>query len=390
MEIRSQKLSDFFNIGRDLGWDVEKQKWTVNQLISPEGIAWTLGDIIDGGFPPETPLIKSGNRYGFPPLRARVADTFRYDLGADNVLITLGTQMSNFIAMTSILEPGDEAIVETPSWEQPRVLGEALKAKVKLLRRRPELNWKFDLDELKGLLTDKTKLIYICHPNNPTGAMLTESELTAICDLARKHGTYVISDEIYRGMEWSKELSPTIVNVYEHGVATGSISKILGLSGTRLGWFATQDRDFLERCMELKYYITLHQESRLDETVAMAALEKDKLWSLAGKSMEAARESYDLISQWMRSSNVFNWVPPEGGFLSFPSFELDLPSWDLCVGLLKEPYRTYIIPGSCYGYEGYVRLGFGPGTPAADVRAGLEQIDRFQEDFRAGKMEVGA
>lgn len=62
MEIRSRKLSDFFNIGRDLGWDVEKQKWTVNQLISPEGIAWTLGDIIDGGFPPETPLIKSGNR----------------------------------------------------------------------------------------------------------------------------------------------------------------------------------------------------------------------------------------------------------------------------------------------------------------------------------------
>ena len=56
--------------------------------------------------------------------------------------------------------------------------------------------------------------------------------------------------------------------------------------------------------MELKYYITLHQESRLDETVAMAALEKDKLWSLAGKNMEAARESYDLISQWMRSSNV--------------------------------------------------------------------------------------
>ena len=68
-------------------------------------------------------------------------------------------------------------------------------------------------------------------------------------------------------MEWSGELSPTIVNVYEHGVATGSISKILGLSGTRLGWFATQDRDFLERCMELKYYITLHQQSRLDDAL---------------------------------------------------------------------------------------------------------------------------
>ena len=66
MGIRSQKLSDFFNIGLDLGWDVEKQKWTVNQLISPEGISWTLSDVIDGGFPLETPLIKSGNRFPRP------------------------------------------------------------------------------------------------------------------------------------------------------------------------------------------------------------------------------------------------------------------------------------------------------------------------------------
>lgn len=68
--------------------------------------------------------------------------------------------------------------------------------------------------------------------------------------------------------------------------------------------------------------------------------------------------------------------------------DLDLPSWDLCVRLIKEPYRTYIIPGSCYGYERHVRLGFGPGTLAEDVEDGLAQISRFVDDFRSGRVEI--
>jgi aspartate/methionine/tyrosine aminotransferase len=388
VEIRSQKLSDFFNIGRDLGWDVEQQRWTVRQLTSPEAQSHTIGDIIEGGLPPELPLVKSGNRYGYPPLRERIVETFDYELDKDHVLMTLGTQMSNYIAMTSLLEPGDEAIVETPSWEQPRVLCQALKVGCKLLRRREELDWQFDLDELKSLMSPKVKLLYICHPNNPTGACLSRDRLQAVCDIAAGQGAYVLADEIYRGMEWSGELSPSVANTYERGVATGSISKILGLSGTRLGWLATPDRDFLERCMELKYYITLHQQSRLDETIAMAALERQKFWSLARASMTAGRRNYDVVARWMKSNGTFHWVPPAGGFLSFPHYDLDLPSWDLCVTLLEEPYRTYVIPGSCYGYEHHIRLGFGPDTPPEDVTDGLAQISRLVDDYKSGRAEV--
>ena len=388
MDIRSQKLSDFFNIGRDLGWDVEQQKWTVKQLTSPEARSYTVGDIIEGGLLPELPLVKSGNRYGYPPLRERIVETMDYDVDRNHVLITLGTQMSNFLVMSTLLEPGDEAIVETPSWEQPRVLCQAFKAECKPLRRYYELDWKFDLDELRSLMSPKVKLIYICHPNNPTGACLSQEELQAVCDIAARHGAYVLSDEIYRGMEWSGELSPSVANTYERGVATSSVSKILGMSGTRLGWLATPDRGFLERCMELKYYITLHQQSRLDETVAMAALERQKFWSLARASMDAGRRNFDIVARWMERNGTFHWVPPAGGFLSFPRYDLDLPSWDLCVRLIKEPYRTYIIPGGCYGYERHVRLGFGPGTSCEDVKDGLAQISRFVEDVRSGRVQV--
>jgi aspartate/methionine/tyrosine aminotransferase len=386
MKVRSQQLSDFFNIGRDLGWDVEKQVWTVNQLVDPEGRSYTLGDIIEGGLPPELPLVKSGNRYGYPPLRERIVQSQEYNLPIDNVLVTMGTQMSNFLAFAVALEPGDEAIIETPSWEQPKVLCEPFKVEGKLLRRRPELGWKFDLNELESMVTPRTKLIYLCHPNNPTGAMLNDDDLTAICTIADRYGTYIVSDEIYRGLEWSGETSPSVANLYERGVATSSVSKTLGMSGLRIGWLATPDRDFMERCLEFKYYITLHQQSRLDETIALAALEPAKYHGLVRGTMDAARANYDVIATWMETNGVFSWVPPAGGFLSFPHYDLDIPSWDLCIALLKEPYRTYLIPGICYGYENHVRLGFGPGTPTARIAEGVKQIDRFIADYRAGKV----
>src|SRR5262249_17607370 len=145
----------------------------------------------------------------------------------------------------------------------------------------------------------------------------------------------------------------------------------------RLGWLATRDRAFLERGMNLKYYVSLHQQSRLDEVVAHAALEPAKYWALVKDPMAAPRLNYDGVAEWMRANGVFHWVPPRGGFLSFPRYDLDLASWDLCARLLDPPYRAYLIPGSCYGREGHVRLGFGPGTPVETIRAGLAAVDRF-------------
>ena len=387
MEIQSQKLSEFFNIGRDRGWDVERQAWTVHSLVDPEGRVLTLGEVLDG-IPLDLRLAKSGNRYGYPPLRERIIASQRYDVAAEHVLVTSGTQHANFLAFASTLERGDEAIVESPSWEQPKVLCESFGVHARILRRRPELDWKFDLGELEALLSPRVKLIYLCHPSNPTGAVLDEGEVKAICELASHVGAYVVSDEIYRGLEWDGVLSPSVVNHYERGVTTSSVSKTLGMSGLRLGWLATRDRALIERCLNLKYYVSLHQQSRLDEVVALAALEPAKYWSLVGKTMAAARANYDAVDAWMRTNGVFSWVPPRGGFLSFPRYALDVPSWDLCVRLLEAPYRTYLIPGSCYEHEHHVRLGLGPGTPVTTIRAGLDGIDRFLADHRGGRVAV--
>ena len=386
MEMRSRKLGEFFNIGRDKGWDVEKQEWTVHSLVDPEGRVLTLRDVLESGIPLDLRLEKSGNRYGYPPLRRRILESQQYEVGIEHVLVTSGTQHANFLAFAAALEAGDEAIVESPSWEQPQVVCEALKVQARIIKRRPELGWKFDLDELAAMASPRVKVIYLCHPSNPTGAVLDERELKAICALAARTGAYVVSDEIYRGLEWDGALSPSVVNCYERGVTTSSVSKTLGMSGLRLGWLATRDRAFIERCVSLKYYISLHQQSRLDEAVALAALEPTKYWALVKETMAAARVNYDVVAAWMARNGVFSWVPPRGGFLSFPRYDLDLLSWDLCARLLDPPYRTYLIPGSCYGHEHHVRLGLGPGTPATTIQAGLAEVDRFVADYRAGRV----
>jgi aspartate/methionine/tyrosine aminotransferase len=386
MEMRSRKLGEFFNLGRDKGWDVEKQEWTVHSLVDPEGRVLTLGDVLESGIPLDLRLEKSGNRYGYPPLRRRIVESQQYDVGIEHVLVTSGTQHANFLAFATALEAGDEAIVESPSWEQPQVVCDALKVQARIIRRRPELGWKFDLDELAAMASPRVKLIYLCHPSNPTGAVLDERELNAVCAIAARTGAYVVSDEIYRGLEWDGALSPSVVNGYERGVTTSSVSKTLGMSGLRLGWLATRDRAFIDRCVSLKYYVSLHQQSRLDEVVALAALEPTKYWALVKETMAAARVNYDVVAAWMQTNGVFSWVPPRGGFLSFPRYDLDIPSWDLCARLLDPPYRTYLIPGSCYGHEHHVRLGLGPGTPADTIRAGLAEVDRFVADYRAGRV----
>ncbi|MEZ4736019.1 MAG: aminotransferase class I/II-fold pyridoxal phosphate-dependent enzyme [Caldilineaceae bacterium] len=134
-------------------------------------------------------------------------------------------------------------IVDVPGWPQPLALGEAIGAVIKELPRYEEKGWEFEIDELAALITDKTKLIYLCNPNNPTGHVLTEETLKAVAQLAERVGAYVLCDEVYRGLEWHGAETPRIANLYERGISTGSISKIFGIKGcARGGWSAVTPR----------------------------------------------------------------------------------------------------------------------------------------------------
>lgn len=327
-------------------------------------------------------------------LKQEIIDLHTYkDYKTANVLFTNGTYEANFLVMSEAVNPGDEIVIIRPCWYQFAAYnieerqyyfccgGMHPDSKVHLLTQVEKDNWRFDVEGLKTVVNSKTALIVVNSPNNPTGNVTTLDEMRAICEIAEDYGAYVLHDEIYRGTEWDKPFSsPQAVNLYEKAVATNSLSKSVGFDGLRVGWLATRDTKLLERCRAVNEWLHMGQSGAISNVqldVGLAALEKKKYMELLEYGRKPGKACWDVMEQWMaKHKDVFNWQRPQAAFLSFPSYNLDIDSWDFCERLAKEPYSTAIIPGIAYGMEKYLRLGVGRANPE-DVKAAMEQVEKL-------------
>jgi aspartate/methionine/tyrosine aminotransferase len=374
MDVKINKMYEMFLYAQEVGFDYG----VTFSLRSPAKLGDFLADL-----DPELSLDWSGKSfYGLPELRQRVIETQGYDLPVDNVFITAGTNEAIFLILTQTLSAGDEIVVDQPSWAQVTELSRAYGASIKVIKRREELGWGIDLDELDRLVTPQTKLIFLNSPNNPTGAVFSEEDMKRICEIARKNDAYFLSDEVYRGLEWEGPRSPSAVNYYEKAISAASVSKCLGLQGIRTGWMATRDKDLLYRCLIMREDAS-EVMNVMGEYIALAALQPEKYASLVAGAKEEGRRCWPLIEAWVAKSEGFEWVKPKAGFLCFVRYDLDLGSEDFCKRLLARPYRTLIQPGIAYGFEGYVRMGVGGGN-AEEITNGLARIDQFVTDFKKG------
>jgi aspartate/methionine/tyrosine aminotransferase len=170
------------------------------------------------------------------------------------------------------------------------------------------------------------------------------------------------------------------VNYYEKAVSASSVSKSLGLQGIRTGWMATQDKELLYKALILRED-TSEVMNVLGEHIALAALQPGRYERLLGEAKEEGRRGWDIVSDWISRSEVFDWVKPKAGFLSFPRYDLEIESEEFFRRLIAKPYRTLIQPGISYGFEKHIRLGVGGGK-TDQIKRGLEQIDRFVHDLQ--------
>jgi len=372
MDVRISKLFEIFLHAQEVGFDY--------------GVTWSLRssprlkEFLDD-LDPELPLDWSGKSfYGLPELRERVVETQGYSVSPDNVLITAGTQEALFLVLTQTISPRDEVVTDMPSWPMVSQLSRAYGATIKVVKRKEELGWGIDLDELNDAVTPNTRLIFVNSPNNPTGAIFNEDEMKRICAIARSNDAYLLSDEVYRNLEWEGPSSPAAVNYYEKAISAASVSKTMGLQGIRTGWMATQDKDLLYKCLALRECGS-EVMNVLGEYIALAALKPGKYERLLGEAREEGNRCWPIISEWVEKSSIFDWVKPKAGFLCLAKYDLEIDSEDFCKSLLAKPYRTLIQPGISYGFEKYIRLGVGGGN-VEEINKSLEQIDRFVRDFQ--------
>ena len=183
MRVEREKLGDWFIYGREVAW-----KYSLTSVGRPAARFSDLGLTIDGSMS----LDWGGHYFGPPALKQRLVQTQGYDLAPEQLFLANGTYEANYVAVMALVEKGDEVVLEAPAWTQVGVLCRAIGASVKVLRLREENAWKPDPDELRRLVTDRTKLVLINHPNNPTGSVLSNDDMDAIVAVARRHRTYLL------------------------------------------------------------------------------------------------------------------------------------------------------------------------------------------------------
>jgi aspartate/methionine/tyrosine aminotransferase len=205
---------------------------TIDQLLTLAGKQDTILDEL-------RPLrLTYGAIEGSTRLREAIASMYTRQ-APDNLIVTHGAIGGNALVYQTLVEPGDTVISVLPTYQQHYSIPESYGADVRILKLREENGFLPDLAELRSLVNDKTRLIAINNPNNPTGSLMDEKFLADIAGIARSCGAYVLCDEVYRGTDQvGNGYTASIADIYERGISTGSMSKTYSLAGLRLGWIA--------------------------------------------------------------------------------------------------------------------------------------------------------
>ncbi|HUU37164.1 MAG TPA: aminotransferase class I/II-fold pyridoxal phosphate-dependent enzyme, partial [Candidatus Desulfaltia sp.] len=192
---------------------------TLGQLLSEQ----ELREVLDIG-------LGYSQTNGTPELREQIVQLYP-GANLDQVLVTAGSSEANYLLMWSNLEPGDEVVFMMPNYMQMWGLVRGFGAVLKPFWLKEELGWDPDLDELRELVTARTKLIIVTNPNNPTGAVLSPEAMSAISDNAARVGAWIVADEVYQGAEREGPISPSFWGKSDRAVIVNGLSKAYGLPG---------------------------------------------------------------------------------------------------------------------------------------------------------------
>lgn len=316
---------------------------------------------------------------GIPELRDNIAATYE-GANRDNVLVTVGAIEANYLAIRTLLEPGDEMAIMLPNYMQIWGIAKNHDVQVNPFHLIESKGWAPDLDELESIVTPNTKLIAVCNPNNPTGRAMTEAEMNRIIQIAAKHHCWLLADEVYRGAErCTDDITPSFYGRYDRVIAIGSMSKAYGLPGLRIGWAAAPP-ELLDELWCRHEYITI-SSTMLSNHLAAIALGSDTRMRLLSRTRKFIRDGFPVLEDWMnRHTGTFSLTSPDASAVAFIKYDLNIPSDEL-VHRLHTEKSVLIVPGAHFGLEQYIRISFG--LPHDYLTSGLDRMAEIVEEVRA-------
>ncbi|MFI5298422.1 MAG: aminotransferase class I/II-fold pyridoxal phosphate-dependent enzyme [Polyangiales bacterium] len=294
---------------------------------------------------------------GLPALREAIAATYA-GIHASEVLIHTGAEEAIFHFFHGLFGAGDHVIVHAPCYQSLRTLPLSVGAEVTLWQAREEAGWALDLDDLRSALRPDTRAVVVNFPHNPTGFVMSAADQASLVSLCRAHGLWLLSDEVYRGLELSPlDRLPAACDVYEKAVSLGVMSKSYGLAGLRVGWIATRDRTVREAMIRMKDYTTICTPSLCEHLALLAVKHRDRLHERNRSIIEANLSRLDDF--FRLHPGVLAWRRPLSGPIAYPAYLGARPVDAFCDEVVREA-GVMLLPGSVYGEQTpNVRIGFG-------------------------------
>ncbi|MEX1141453.1 MAG: aminotransferase class I/II-fold pyridoxal phosphate-dependent enzyme [Thermoleophilaceae bacterium] len=317
---------------------------------------------------------------GYPELREAIA-ALNPPAEAENVMVTVGAIEALLILHNLLLEPGDEVVCLWPAYQPLYELAQGAGASVRFVELEEERGFAIDVDRIEAAVSERTRVVLLNVPHNPTGQTLAPGDLQELARRLEPRGAKLVVDEVFR--EIRPGHPPSSWDGQDNLVTIGSMSKSYALPGLRVGWMVA-DPELVVRARQFRKYTSLNPGSR-DQQWALAALEHRD--AVLARTWRIAEEGAAIAEAWLaeHEDDFEIAIPPAGG-LFFPRLRRDVPTLDFCADLVE---RTGVLlaPGSvCYEAEGFLRLGVA--TP--DIAAGLDRVDGYLRETRGGGGGGGA
>ena len=321
--------------------------------------------------------------WGAPDVREAIAGTFK-SMMPDNILCFAGAEEGVYAAMRVMLSADDHAIVVVPNYQAAETVPLDICA-VTGVPLDPENEWQLNIDDVRKAIRPNTKLVSVCFPNNPTGAVLRNKAYQELIELCREHGIYIFSDEVYRGLELDADKRvDQIADAYEKGVSLSVMSKAYGLPGLRIGWIACQDKDLLLKLERYKHYLSICNSAPSERLAVIALGVKDKLLD---RNLGLLRTNIAKLDTFFADyPTLFEWSHPDGGCIAYPKFTGISGVESFCTSLVEEN-GVLLLPASIYVSElidtppGRFRIGFGRANIDDGLAAFREFLDRKHNEL---------
>jgi aspartate/methionine/tyrosine aminotransferase len=301
--------------------------------------------------------------YGYEPLQEALAA--KCGVATENVVAAIGTSMANYLAMATILNPGDEVLIEHPAYDPLTSIARYLGAELKRFERRFDEDFRVDPGAIERAATNRTRLIVITNMHNPSSAIVDADTMRRIGEIARRVGARVMVDEVYLEALFD-EPRPHAFHLGGEFVTTSSLTKAYGLSGLRCGWILAEPElaERMWRLNDLFGNIPAHSAERLS-VIALANLD-----AIRDRARSLLKGNRVLLDQFLDSRNDLETARPPFGTVVFP--RVKAANVDKLCSVLREQYETSVVPGKFFEMPDHIRIGIG--CNSAMLEGGLERL----------------